>query len=135
MADKLQTSIGGTTTVPANGTVEFSHQFDKTRTVNLFEASKITNAAGRTDVTVKVIFVSEADGNVFSIQTDPNDGADDVDPENVVPFGSPVRIPSLIQVADNDTVKVTFSNSGASAESVEFDISTAATTTIQLGTL
>jgi hypothetical protein len=113
MAQKIQGTIGGTITVPANSTETFTHTFEGNNhpIINLVRVG-ILNAAAVADVNAEVRMLTSGDGGDVGIPTIPEGETDDDRRITVAAGGT--RIPTLICPGKGDKLRVTIENTSSS---------------------
>jgi len=130
MANKQQTSIGGTVEVAANSTATVEHQSDGGEFLSIIEY--IGSAVGM-DVRFRV---RQENANNINLVTPPNDGPDSVENTDAyvnVPTGNPSRFFTFVELDAGDTFEVTIENTTAAAETVTFFASSANSRDVALG--
>lgn len=131
MADKQQTSVGGTVEVPANDTVTLRHKSDGGEFISLVEY------VGSTDGALDAQFrVRQVNGNNINLVTAPDDGPDSVQNTDAwvnVPGGEGARFLTFVELAQDDQLEVIVENSTANPETMTFFASAASTKDVALG--
>lgn len=130
MAQKQQTSVGGSIEVPASGTVELRHRFDGGEWIGIVEM-----AADTSDVVNANAFIDQQTGNKVPIQTRADDGPDSPKGGNYpirLESGAPNRFLTLIQAESGDELVFEFENIDTAAHWVRATASAASTVEIAL---
>jgi len=133
MADKQQTSVGGTVEVPANDTVTLRHKSDGDEFISLVEY------VGSTDGALDAQFrVRQVNGNNINLVTAPDDGPDSVQNTDAwvnVPGGEGARFLTFVELDQDDIFEVIVRNDGStsSTETMTFFASAASTKDVALG--
>jgi hypothetical protein len=115
MADKQQTAIGGTTTVPANGSATVAHESDGGEFINLIEY--VGSASGLE----MDLYVRPQQGKDIPLVTAPDDGPDSTQGGNypiTVPNSNGDRFLTLVRLDQGDQLVFEFKNTTTADEDV-----------------
>lgn len=130
MAQKHQTAIGGTTTVPAAGTATIVHESDGGEWINL--VAFVGSAAGLT----MNAYVRDTEAGRIPLVTHPDDGPDEPQGGSfpiVVPSSEGSRFLTLVKLEQGDELVFTYKNTTGNPETVTTFASAAGSIDVALG--